>query len=99
MKKKHTFKLPPSVLPHRQRDMEKLVQNPEAMKAILEMNNAAANVLEQQRTMKALTIKDWLARSFAILPEKFQNDDELKASITACFSSLTDEDTENETHS
>lgn len=99
MKKRHTFKLPPSVIPRRQRDMEKLIKNPEAVKAIMEMNKAAADVLEKQRTMKALTIEDWLERSFAILPEKFQNNEELKQHIRDCFSSLTDEETTDETHS
>lgn len=90
MKKVKPRPIPPQLIPRRKKDMERLAANPAAIKAIIEMNKSAAEVLEKQKTQRALTAEEWLERSFAILPEDFDTD-EVKNKIRSCFTTETKE--------
>lgn len=88
MKHKKPLPFPAQLIPNRKKDIERLMANSDAVKAIIEMNKTAAEVLEKQKTYRALTAEEWLERSFAILPEDF-NTDEFKQKIKSCFETET----------
>lgn len=84
MKKTKPRPIPPQLIPRRKKDLERLAANPEAVKAIIEMNKTASKVLEKRETLRALTVAEWLERAFAILPEELDTD-EIKQKIKSCL--------------
>ena len=85
----------PQLVPRKKKDMLKIVQNPEMMQKLIALNNAASAVLEKKEKTKALTIDEWLDRSFAILPEGYDTE-ELKTKIKDCFKKGNSDDSYNE---
>lgn len=83
MTKKRTVFPCPQLVPKKKKDMLKIVQNPEMMQKLIALNNAASEVLEKKEKTKALTIEEWLERSFAILPEGYDTE-ELRTKIKTC---------------
>lgn len=71
-KKKTTFKCP-QLVPNKKKDILKIVNNPEAMKRLIELNKSAAAVLENQEKKRAKNIDEWLVRAFSFLPEEFDD--------------------------
>lgn len=80
----------PQLIPKKKKEMLKIVQNPEAMRKLIALNKAASEVLEKKEKIRALTVEEWLERSFAILPESYDSD-ELKEKIKACFEGGVDD--------
>ena len=69
--KKRKFPEPQQLIPNKKKEMLKIVQNPEAMKRVLDLINSSSNLFEKSKTVKACTMDDWLDRAISILPENF----------------------------
>lgn len=94
--KKHKAKPCPQLVPNKKKEMLKIVQNPEAMKRILDLQHAASDAIEKQKTIKAFDLNDWYDRVIMILPEEYQNNEELKAKIKNLIQETKDNDTQSE---
>jgi hypothetical protein len=84
--KKHKFPNPPQLIPNKKKEMLKIVQDPEAMKRVMELINSSNNLFEKSKTVKATTMIDWVERAIAILPD----DLEQRASFCAKLKELVD---------
>ena len=82
-KKRPTYNIP-QLLPRKKKEILKIVQNPQAMQRIIALNKAASEVLEKKEKTRALTVDEWLERSFSILPEEYDYE-EVKNKIKSCF--------------
>lgn len=49
--------------------MLKILQNPEAMKRVMELIESSSNLFDKSKTVKATSMLDWVERAIAILPE------------------------------
>ena len=63
----------PQILPNKKKEMLKIIQNPEAMKRVLELVNSSANLFDKSKTVKACSMIDWVERCIAILPENLEH--------------------------
>lgn len=84
--KKHKFPNPPQLIPNKKKEMLKIVQDPEAMKRVMELINSSNNLFEKSKTVKATTMIDWVERAIAILPD----DLEQRSSFCAKLKELVD---------
>ena len=75
MKKKHKFPDPQQLIPNKKKEMLKIIQDPEAMKRVMELINSSNNLFEKSKTVKATTMIDWVERAIAILPDDLEQRD------------------------
>ena len=73
--KKHKFPNPPQLIPNKKKEMLKIVQDPEAMKRVMELINSSSNLFEKTKTIKAVSMIDWVERAISILPEDMEQRD------------------------
>jgi len=73
--KKSKFATPPQLLPNKKKEMLKIIQNPEAMKRVLELINSSSNLFEKSKTVKASSMIDWVERAISILPDDMEQRD------------------------
>ena len=55
--------------------MLKIIQNPEAMKRVMELINSSSNLFDKSKTVKAISMLDWVERAIDILPEDMEQRD------------------------
>lgn len=79
--KKHKFPNPPQLIPNKKKEMLKIVQDPEAMKRVMELINSSNNLFEKSKTVKATTMIDWVERAIAILPDDLEQRDSFCAKL------------------
>ena len=75
MKKKKSFPTPPQLLPNKKKEMLKIIQNPEAMKRVLELIKSSSDLFDKSKTVKACSILDWYERAIQILPDDMEQRD------------------------
>lgn len=75
MKHKKKFPEPQQLLPNKKKEMLKIVQNPDAMKAVLEMIKSSNELFDKSKTVKATTMLDWVERAINILPDNMVDKD------------------------
>jgi len=73
--KKHKFPNPPQLISNKKKEMLKIVQDPEAMKRVMELINSSSNLFEKTKTIKAVSMIDWVERAISILPEDMEQQD------------------------
>lgn len=73
--KKHKFPNPPQLIPNKKKEMLKIVQDPEAMKRVMELINSSNNLFEKSKTIKAVSMIDWVERAINILPDEMEQRD------------------------
>ena len=73
--KKHKFPPPQQLIPPKKKEMLKIIQDPEAMKRVLELIDSSSKLCEQTKTIKAQTMIDWVERAIDILPENMTGRD------------------------
>jgi pyruvate-formate lyase-activating enzyme len=78
MKKKKHFPEPLQLVTRKKRDFFKaLSKNPNLIKEVTEMNQITAKVLENKDKIRAVTIDEWVDRVFSIIPEIYNNEENL----------------------
>lgn len=78
MKKKKHFPEPLQLVTRKKRDFFKaLSKNPNLIKEVTEMNQITAKVLENKDKIRAVTIDEWVDRAFSIIPEIYNNEENL----------------------
>ena len=55
--------------------MLKIIQNPEAMKRVMELINSSSNLFDKSKTVKAISMLDWVERAISILPDDMEQRD------------------------
>ena len=75
MKKKHKFPEPQQLIPNKKKEMLKIIQDPEAMKRVFELIDSSNNLFDKSRTVKAVSMIDWVERAIDILPEDMEQRD------------------------
>ena len=73
--KKHKFPPPQQLIPSKKKEMLKIIQDPEAMKRVLELIDSSSKLCEQTKTIKAQTMIDWVERAIDILPDNMTGRD------------------------
>jgi hypothetical protein len=72
MKKKHKFPEPQQLIPNKKKEMLKIIQDPEAMKRVFELIDSSNNLFDKSRTVKAVSMIDWVERAIDILPDDLE---------------------------
>ena len=75
MKKKKPKVTPAALLPNKKKEMLKIMNDPEKLKATMEFIRASSDLFDKSKTVKATTIIDWEARCIEILPDEIENRD------------------------
>ena len=75
MKKKHKFPEPQQLIPNKKKEMLKIIQDPEAMKRVFELIDSSNNLFDKSRTVKAVSMIDWVERAIDILPDDLEQRD------------------------
>lgn len=65
----------PQLIPNKKKEMLKIIQNPEAMKRVMELINSSSNLFDKSKTVKAISMLDWVERAIDILPEDMEQRD------------------------
>lgn len=79
--KKHKYPNPPQLIPNKKKEMLKIVQDPEAMKRVMELINSSNNLFEKSKTIKAVSMIDWVERAINILPDELEQRDSFCAKL------------------
>lgn len=81
MKHRRPFATPQQLIPRKEKDMLKIINDPEAFKRVMELQKAAIDAQTKVAQMHAVSWRDWSARAFLMVPEKFKDDIALKTQI------------------
>lgn len=65
----------PQLIPNKKKEMLKIIQNPEAMKRVMELINSSSNLFDKSKTVKAISMLDWVERAISILPDDMEQRD------------------------